>query len=161
MSTAGMTTPSVVHANSNGGATATATETANGNSSNGNTNGSSNPTRRSGGCGRFQSRNSGGGSTFKGSIPSIDTLAMKAKKRGIEFASFIKSLHQHVITAYSNPKDVASQTPSSIWHQVYPHAVHRKQGLHPEKPTANESTTEETAEQEDRNEEQVDMVREL
>ena len=87
---------------------ATATETANGNNSNGNTNGNSNPTRRSGGHGRFQSRNSGGGSsTFKGAIPSIDTLATEAEKQGIEFTSFIKSLHQHVITAFSNLKDVA------------------------------------------------------
>ena len=104
--TAGTTTPEAANANSNGGAMATATETANGNISNGNTNGNSNPTRRSGGRGSFQSRNSGG-STFKGAIPSIDTLATKAEKRGIEFASFIKSLHQHVITAFSNPKDVA------------------------------------------------------
>ena len=131
-STAGTTTPAAANANSNGGATATATETANGNSSNGNTNGNSNPTRRSGGRGSFQSRNSGG-STFKGAIPSIDTLATKAEKRGIEFASFIKSLHQHVITAFSNPKDVAVAITDFAEHPP-PHgtkATHTQFGPHP------------------------------
>ena len=37
----------------------------------------------------------------------MDTLATKAEKRGIELASFLKSLHLHVITTFKNPKDIA------------------------------------------------------
>ena len=107
--TAGATTPAAGIANSNGGAANTTTGSTGTDSGNGNANSNSNTTRR--GRGRFQGRNNNGTGTgtsnFKGTIPAIHTLATKAEKGGIEFASFIKSLHQHVITALSNPKDVA------------------------------------------------------
>ena len=73
-----------------------------------------------------------------------------------------------MITAFSNPKDVVAvaitdfadpllhMAPSLPTHS----SVRRKQGLHPEKPTANESA-EETAEREEHNEEHADTVREL
>ena len=76
-------------------------------------NGRSGNTNRSGGRNYNRSNNSKSkdrnrGTKFTGAVESIETLSTKAERKGKEnFASFIKSLHQHVITTFSNPQDIA------------------------------------------------------
>ena len=169
--TAGATTPAAGTANSNDGAANTPAGSTGTDSGNGNANSNSNNTRR--GCGRFQGRNNNGAGTgtsnFKGTIPTIHTLATKAENGGIDFASFIKSLHQHVvrITALSNPKDIAvaiTDFADPLIHMAPTlptrSSIRRKQSLYPEQPNENK-TPEETAAGEEHNKEQTDTVKEL
>ena len=92
---------------------------------------------------------------------------MKAEKGRIEFATFIKSLHQHMITSLTNPKDITvaiTEFLDPIAHMVPSlptrKSVQQKLGLYPEGPTANESAVNK-ASREERNEEQADTIREL
>ena len=119
------------------------TGTSNPGNNNGNGAGNSNDSRRN--RGQFASRNNGGSSTFKGTILTIHTLATKAEKGGIEFVTFIKSLHQHAITAFLNPKDVAVAImgftdPLTYMVPKLPtrNSVRRKLGLYPGQLVANE-----------------------
>ena len=106
-------------------------------------------------------------STFKGAIAGVDTLATKAEKRGIEFASFLKSLHLHVITTFKNPKDIAVavtdfKDPLMDMARDLPTVAKTKAslGVTTEPPVAGESDVDEAA-REERNAEAMEPVKDL
>ena len=121
---AGATTPAAGDT-STGNDTTKGASGATGTMSTGTSNRNSNNVNRRG-RGRFQgSTSNGSANSFKGAIPTIHTLATKVEKGGTKFATFIKSLHQDMITALPNPKDTAVAitefTDLLTWCQHYPH----------------------------------------
>ena len=101
---------------------------------------------------------------FKGAISTVNTQATKAEKEGIEYASFLKTLHQHVITTFTNPKDVAIVIPdladplqNMAGQLPTVRAVQASMGMISEPPVANK-TNNETTEREERSVEQAEAV---
>ena len=171
MSAPGATSSTTSGGNGDSSATVVSNSTAsNNNNSSSSTSGTTSTQSTTGrrNRGRFQNRSSAGGtSQFKGAISTIETLATKAEKRGIEYASFLKSLHQHVITTFNNPKDVAIAVtdfadPLHNMASELPtvRAVRQSMGMIPEAPVPNE-TGEEKLAREERNDEQAEAVRDL
>jgi hypothetical protein len=75
---------------------------------NGRSNNRRNYTRSNNSNSNSNSNDRNRGTKFAGTIENIETLSTKAERKGKEnFASFIKSLHQHVITTFKNPQDIA------------------------------------------------------
>jgi hypothetical protein len=75
---------------------------------NGRSNNRRNYTRSNNSNSNSNSNDRNRGTKFAGTIENIETLSTKAERKGKEnFASFNKSLHQHVITTFKNPQDIA------------------------------------------------------
>jgi hypothetical protein len=108
------------------------------------------------------------GTRFTGNLASIETLSTKAERKGKEnFSSFVKSLHQHVITTFTNPQDIAVavtdfEDPSRKLNLTIPTlaTVMNDLGYVLETAPAGETTVE-TAEREERNEEMKESANDL